>query len=402
LGELATASFSPAGAKASKIAAADSQSVRTWNLITGEYPPKLGGVADYTRLVARGLAESDDEVHVWAPRGPEPKSDPRVTLHRLPDHFGPRGLAVLNHALNCGPSSRAVVQYVPHAFGQKAMNMPFCLWLFGHRRLRFDVMFHEVAFPLHRGQPIGRNIMGVVHRLMARLVARSAERIFVASSAWLRLLRRLAPHTEIEWCPVPSNIPVVNDQFGVSLLRQRYGAESSPLIGHFGTYSPAVASSMSALLPGLLHDSPTARVLLMGRNGCEFLTRWGTGNSATMNRVYATGALDPAEISLALGACDLMIQPYPDGVSTRRGSVMAGLVHGLPIVTTTGMLTESLWHESGAVSLVAPDDVDAMHNAVQDVIVDRDLRRRLANAGRDLYERRFALCHTISALRRQP
>src|SRR5256714_13899599 len=38
-----------------------------WHLITCEYPPRTGGVSDYTRLVAEGLSEAGDEVHVWCP-----------------------------------------------------------------------------------------------------------------------------------------------------------------------------------------------------------------------------------------------------------------------------------------------------------------------------------------------
>jgi hypothetical protein len=37
----------------------------TWAILTGEYPPQAGGVSDYTRLVARGLAECGDRVHDW-------------------------------------------------------------------------------------------------------------------------------------------------------------------------------------------------------------------------------------------------------------------------------------------------------------------------------------------------
>jgi len=61
----------------------------TWALITGEYPPQPGGVGDYTRLVAAGIASVGGEVHVWAPAVPEAPActDPGVVVHRLPGHF---------------------------------------------------------------------------------------------------------------------------------------------------------------------------------------------------------------------------------------------------------------------------------------------------------------------------
>ena len=49
-----------------------------------------------------------------------------------------------------------------------------------------------------------------------------------------------------------------------------------------------------------------------------------------------------------------MLQPYPDGVSSRRTTVTSLLAHGCAVVTTRGPLTEGLWQESGAVDVVAP------------------------------------------------
>ena len=39
---------------------------------------------------------------------------------------------------------------------------------------------------------------------------------------------------------------------------------------------------------------------------------------------------------------------------------MAGLALGVPVVTTTGRLTESLWAETGCVSLVSVDEPHAL------------------------------------------
>src|SRR5207247_3483550 len=120
-----------------------------WHIITGEYPPQIGGVSDYTQLVARGLADAGDSVIVWAP--PAAGSDvryPHVDVRRLPDCFGPRSLQVLSSALRRSSTPhRILVQYVPHAFGWKAANVPFCLWLRARRRDPVWVMVHVVLMP---------------------------------------------------------------------------------------------------------------------------------------------------------------------------------------------------------------------------------------------------------------
>jgi len=68
-------------------------------------------------------------------------------------------------------------------------------------------------------------------------------------------------------------------------------------------------------------------------------------------RIAATGELPAEQIPAHLRACDLLVQPFPDGVSSRRTSVMAGLANGVPVVTNLGLLSEPLWRKSGAVAL---------------------------------------------------
>ena len=43
-----------------------------FHLITCEYPPEVGGVAEHTRSVATGLAAAGVSVHVWCPPGGRP------------------------------------------------------------------------------------------------------------------------------------------------------------------------------------------------------------------------------------------------------------------------------------------------------------------------------------------
>jgi hypothetical protein len=119
-----------------------------WHIITGGYPPQPGGVSDYTRLVAVELARAGDVVNIWAPAcASTDPIDAGVAVHRLPGHFGPRAIALLDRHLSRNPA-RILVQYVPHAFGFKAMNFPFVSWLYARRRANISVMFHEVAYPV--------------------------------------------------------------------------------------------------------------------------------------------------------------------------------------------------------------------------------------------------------------
>ena len=374
-----------------------------WVLVTGEYPPQPGGVSDYTQLIAGGLACAGDEVHVWAPAPstsqPAP-TDAGVTVHWLPGRFCRRDLANLDRFLSRMPGRcRLLVQYVPHAFGCKGMNVPFCWWL--NRRLEpVWVMFHEVAFPLSRKQPLRYNFLGMVTRLMAGLVARRAERIFVAIPGWEALLPKSGrARYSVNWLPVPSNLPTTVSADAVAALRKQVVRENQLLFGHFGTYGPHVTSLLARILPPLLANESSRRVLLLGKGSKEFATIIGNENPSLRGQVDATGPLGPREMAVHLAACDCLVQPYADGVSSRRTSVMAGLALGLPIVTNAGPLTDSVWRETGAV-LLAPspspaDLIDAFENLLAEPRRLAEIRQRALS----LYERYFALPRTIEILR---
>jgi glycosyltransferase involved in cell wall biosynthesis len=371
----------------------------TWAILTGEYPPQAGGVADYTRLVARGLADAGDRVTVFAPSTDRPDaSDTGVSVVRLPDHFARRGRAVvLEHLRRLNPD-RILVQYVPHAYGRKAMNVPFAGWVrFALRRVApVWVMFHEVAFPFVR-RPLRHNLIAVANRLMARLVADSADRVFVAIPAWGTLLRTLAPWSRpAEWLPVPSNLLTSADPAAV-----RRTLPVGTLIGHFGTYGGAVAELLEAALLTLLKSDSDRVALLVGRNAERFRTHLLARTPDLASRVVATGELPPNLAAAHLAACDLLVQPYPDGVSCRRTSVMSGLALGRPVVTNLGPLSEPVWAtEENGVTLAASASPDTIVAAAERVLAVPPVERAaMGQSARRWYAARFAVERTVEVLR---
>lgn len=359
-------------------------------------------MADYTRLVALGLAAHGDSVHVWAPAvadGEPPEAG--LEVHRLPRGFGARTLDALGRGLDAAGPGQILVQYVPQGFGMRGMNLPFCVWLFERRRAGITIMFHEVAVALRWQQPLRHNVIGAVNRAMAFALTRAARRCFVGAAAWEPLLRAFAPaEAAISWLPVPSNVPVVDDPAGVRALRKSLVAKGGKILGHFGTARETwIAERLGEVVPALLRERPNAVFLLVGHDSPDLRGRVLAQAPELHTRVHATGPLAPAAVSRYLNACDVMLQPYDDGVSTRRGSMMAALAHRRPVVTTVGASTEPLWNQSGAVALADTGDVAAMGAALAHLMDDAGERTRLRAAAGALYAERFDLAHTIAALR---
>lgn len=372
-----------------------------WNIITPEYPPARGGVADYTKMVALGLAAAGGRIHVWAPAAAGADSqEPGVEVHRLPGRFGRHALATLSRELHITAAERIVVQYVPQGYGMRGMNLPFCLRMLKWRKQNVTIMFHEVAVALRRGQPLAHNVIGLVNLAMAFVLTRAARRSFVSTAGWDRQLRSLAPPGHpITWLPVPNNVPVVEDSAGVGAVRRTVAREGGIVLGHFGTAREGwiIERVQSSVLP-LLRERRGVILLLIGSDSILQRERILAAAPELAARVSATGPLTPEILSLHLSACDMMVQPYGDGVSTRRTSMMAALAHHRAVATTAGYVTEPLWAQSRAVALAPVADPAALTSTVCQLIDDAGERDRLGQAAGALYAERFDLAHTLTAL----
>jgi 2-polyprenyl-3-methyl-5-hydroxy-6-metoxy-1,4-benzoquinol methylase/glycosyltransferase involved in cell wall biosynthesis len=379
----------------------------SWHIVTCEYPPQSGGVSDYTKLVAEGLAEAGDEVHVWCPeaRGEEQSAQSEgVNVHRELGRFRPSDLRRVAKQLDQFPAPRRLlVQWVPHGYGYQSMNLPFCFWLWRRAKLKGDcveLMVHEPFLAFAEGSR-KQDIAAAVHRVMVIVLLNAASRIWVSTQEWKERLRffLLGARKPIGWLPVPSNIPLVDDPAGVAQVRARYATNGTHLVGHFGAYNDYLTDVMSELLPSLLNGEGDLSMLLLGRGSIELRDRLKSSYPQLSGKVHATGELASDEVSKHVSACDVMLQPYQDGVSGRRTSVMTALSHSVPVVTTAAKATETCWMQSGAVRPAQIDDFNTLTQSVKNLLNEERLRASSGNLGRDFYLKQFDVVQTISVLR---
>jgi glycosyltransferase involved in cell wall biosynthesis len=170
------------------------------------------------------------------------------------------------------------------------------------------------------------------------------------------------------------------------------------IVGHFSTHPEATRRMLASVIPQVLAADQRLTILLLGTFGAEFRATLGTLSSELSARTHATGTLAADNLSSHLSACDLMVQPYPDGASARRSSLIAALAHGRPVLTTIGPATDSCWSDSGAVALLS-HDAAALARGVEDLLADPARRSCYGARAAALYRTRFAPERTIGALR---
>jgi len=379
----------------------------SWHLIVGEYPPQPGGVADYAHRVAGALAHEGAAVHVWCPPADRPTPEqPGVTVHREAGSWSSADLARLDAKIEATPRPRRLfAQYVPQSFGQRGMNLGFCRWLAARSRRGDSVwtMVHEGYFPFRpRRDPPRRWLLSAVQRLMLRTVLGASDRVYMSMPYWEPILRRSEPSRSsprpMTWLSVPSTIPVVDDPEGSASVRSRMAPGGGPVVGHFGTFGPEFRRDLGAILPPILDAGPGRVALLLGRGGSSFASELLADRPDLSGRIVAPGDLDPSSLSVHLRACDLMLQPYEQGISTRRTTAMACLAHGLPVVTNQGLVTEppGFWGEAVAAPPVG--DLAGFLASAEALLADPSARRRLGEAAGTLYRERFAVERVAATL----
>ena len=111
-------------------------------------------------------------------------------------------------------------------------------------------------------------------------------------------------------------------------------------------------------------------MLLIGRHSDAVASELTARHPDLADCLHGTGALSAEDISSHIHACDVMLQPYPDGVSTRRTSAMAALAHDRALVTTSGVLTEAFWGLDHTAILVPAADPAPLASAVAALLAD--------------------------------
>ncbi len=376
------------------------------HVLTGAYPPQTGGVSDYCAAVASGFSDVGVPIHIWSsgvPAGDLPAELPGVALHRLPALFSVRGLRRLARALDQTSAPRVLLlQYSPNVLGWRGMNLFACLWLLMRsRRDEVRVMFHEPYFYFSLRHPL-YNVLAVVQRLMAVALLGASRQVYVSSSTWVSRLRPYMWFGDrpLQWLPVPANVPRCDDEAAVQRCRHELsgGNPGVRVVGHFGTYGAHVRSVLEPCLAALAARDSRLRVACLGRHSAAFARDLASRVPALRGRVVASGGLASTEVSAWIRACDVMVQPFLDGVTTRRGSLMAALVNGAPTVTTVGALTEAFWLQEDGIVLAPAGDAPGLADRVIELLGDETRRRALGSAAADLYERRFSVRHSVQRL----
>ncbi len=357
------------------------------HVIAPALPPALDGIGDHSARLAAGLAGAGHAVTLLAPSGP---ADPVAGVRVMPA-FDPAQRRSVRGLVAPAAADRPdwlVLQYNPFSYGRWGLNLSLPRAVAAIRRrspgTRFALFAHEQFVPVHDWK---HAVMTTWQRWQFRRLGRAADVIFSSIDLWAVGNRRRFPNVPVVHLPVGSNLPRV--AISRAEARSRLGlAEGDAVLGVFGR------THNSRLMAPLTHAIAAARaaghrpvLLYLGPDVAAFAAAAAAGT-----RVIADGAMPAEELSRRLAAVDVFLSPFEDGVSTRRGSFLAALQHGLPTAGTLGAYSDPVFRQTaGRAALLgdAGDDHCLDANTVR-LLGDAGLRGSVGAAAAELFERAFA------------
>jgi glycosyltransferase involved in cell wall biosynthesis len=223
----------------------------------------------------------------------------------------------------------------------------------------------------------------------------------VSTPSFIPIVERFSGRRDLPcaWLPVPGTVALLSAPAMLATERKPLG--DAPVVGYFGCCNALVGPLLEDAVRFLLAARRDVTMLLFGRDTDTFARRATSRMPAFAGRIIGMGEQPAPRISLLIQCCDVMLQPYPDGVSARRTTVTTLLQHGTAIVTGAGARTETFWSDGEpGLSLVKVPGPEPLAIEVLRLLDSPDARRALARRARAVYDERFDVRHAVAALTR--
>jgi glycosyltransferase involved in cell wall biosynthesis len=354
-------------------------------IIAPALPPLLDGIGDYSAAVATELSRRNEVEILTATPNPTPLHNTTIrTVFDVKEIGSIRGIvpAVVQSAPDW-----VLVQYNPFAYGRYGWNPYLVPALRAIRRklpkTRIAVMAHESFVP-----PLNAKfaVMAAYQRLNFYQLGQTADILLLSIEPWAEKFARWFPRIPVRHLPIGSNIPRVKISRDEARLRLGITKDQF-VIGLFGTSHQSRPMDWIGLAGKRLREIDN-RVLLLyvGPNVDDIRTAVGDALP-----IQCDGPAAADEVSRRFAAMDLNLCPFLDGVSTRRGTFMTSIQHGLPTVSTQAFNTDrELAAANGDAWVLSDNDPASFVAAVEAVYRDSAKRARLGVEGQRIYDSKFA------------
>jgi glycosyltransferase involved in cell wall biosynthesis len=352
-------------------------------LLCPAYPPSFneGGVSHYTQKLAQTICNMGDDVFVitneeYLGNG----TDGKIQVIKIHDSWNGHTVKKIIKILSSLSIDVVNLQYTPSMY----LTSFKCRWKIFSEKFVSIISLHT----LWGGSKI--------NYFAALRLLKSANGIVATNSEVFYLIRKYLPFflKKTHFIPIGANIEplTIKDKKSSGSLANKYGLNlNNPILAFFGMiYSGK----------GLKRLLETASYLRRKHNLDFQLVIIGGGISDDSNYrheatklsseldiadlIVWTGRVLESEVSALLSLSTMVLLPFNTGVSDRRGSLLAALAHGKPIITSRPSIPIPFFQNG--VNMVWPCEYtsEAFAELVLKVIHNNGFRQKIEKGALDL------------------
>jgi hypothetical protein len=281
--------------------------------------------------------------------------------------------------------SWVLVQYTALAWSARGFPQKFLrvLKILKSAGARVGIVFHDV-------EPYsGTRLVDSVRRFdqlwtMRRGLALSDLAVFTVPPDRLSWLTSIP--SNVFFVPVGPNLPIP------PVMPVPSPQDSLPTIGVFSITGGAPgARETKIILDAGRHAARTlgkVRLSIFGRHAELRETELREGFCGFPVELSVEGVVEPRQVVQKLSVCDVLL--FVRGpISSRRGSAIAGIACGLPVIAYAGSETAAPITDAGVV-FISPDKPDDLNDVLVRILSDAGYRMDLAARSRAAYKNSFA------------
>lgn len=217
----------------------------------------------------------------------------------------------------------------------------------------------------------------------------TAPAILSTNEEVIHLIGKYLPKMLRKTCEIPigANVepPRGERERARRIIREETGLPPDGIVmSHFGFYYPGkgVEQILEAARRWKSQDRSFRLFMIGGQreadDGFYSALQSRAVSLGIAGEVIWTGYVSSERVTEILWASDLFLAPYDGGISSRRGSLMAAIVHGLPVVSTPSKIKTRYFRPGENFAPVPFGDADALAAEAAALMDDPDRRARLA------------------------
>jgi glycosyltransferase involved in cell wall biosynthesis len=230
---------------------------------------------------------------------------------------------------------------------------------------------------------VRRSVQRPMLRLMYRWADRSIFTIPLSKVTWLT-----GTETKAAFIPVGANLPEPSRE---SPRAEKGPGEPKEVAVYCVTGGPHIAKETDTIAYAMRHAAERCgplRLLVLGRNAQSAETPLRSALAGAPVDLEVHGVLPPEAVERRLRQADVQLFVRL-GISTRRGSAIAGIACGLPVVAYAWRETAPPVTNAGVVT-VPTGDREALAEALFGVLANDAFRAELRRRSLEAWERHFS------------